>query len=75
MEQMTMNYKNKWSCISRWLLEDLLTIEENKKLSRLLYDLEEKLNHAVKKAMQEVNFVDLAKRQYGKQFWWSKRRC
>lgn len=58
------------------LLDDLLTIEENLKFRGSLYGLRGKtLNLAVKKAMQEVNVVDLAKRQYGKLSGGQKRRC
>ena len=58
------------------LLDDLLTIEENLKFRGSLYGLKGKaLNLAVKKAMQEVNVVDLAKRQYGKLSGGQKRRC
>lgn len=58
------------------LLDDLLTIEENLKFRGALYGLRGKtLNLAVKKAMQEVNVVDLAKRQYGKLSGGQKRRC
>lgn len=58
------------------LLDDLLTIEENLKFRGSLYGIRGKtLNLAVKKAMQEVNVVDLAKRQYGKLSGGQKRRC
>lgn len=58
------------------LLDDLLTIEENLKFRGSLYGLKGKiLSSSVKKAMQEVNVVDLAKRQYGKLSGGQKRRC